>query len=54
MGAKLLDGNITGAMCLASFNDTLAPFDDETLSGLESKHPSVPSDLELPEDTSEV
>jgi len=55
--AKLSDGNVTGAMHLASFNDTLVPFDDETLTGLQSKHPSAPSDLELPdppEDTSEV
>ena len=55
--AKLSDGDVTGAVRLASSNDTLAPFDDETLTGLQSKHPSAPSDLELPdppEDTSEV
>jgi len=42
---------------LASSNDTLAPFDDETLSGLQSKHPPSPPDLEFPEqpdDSSEV
>ena len=55
--AKLSDGDVTGAVCLASSNDTLAPFDDETLSGLQSKHPSSPPYLEfpeLPDDSSEV
>ena len=47
MEAKLSDGDVTGAVRLASSNDTLAPFDDETLSGLQSKHPSYPSDLEF-------
>ena len=57
MEAKLSDGDGTGTVRLASFNDTLAPFDDETLSGLQSKHPSSPPDLEFPEppdDSSEV
>ena len=39
--AKLADGDVTGAVCLASSNDTLAPFDGETLSGLWSKHPPM-------------
>ena len=33
MEAKLSDGDVTGAVHLASSNDTLASFDDETLSG---------------------
>ena len=44
-------------MRLSSSNDTLVPFDDETLSGLQSKHPPSPPDLEFPEqpnDSSEV
>ena len=45
--AKLSDGDVTGAVRLASSNDTLAPFDDETLSGLQSKHPPTPPDLEF-------
>ena len=32
--AKLLNDDVTGAVRLASSNVTLAPFDDETLSGL--------------------
>ena len=32
--AKLADGDVTGVVRLASFNDTLAPFDGEILSGL--------------------
>ena len=55
--AKLSDGDVSGAVHLASSNDTLASFDDETLSGLQSKHPSSPPDLEFPEppdDSSEV
>ena len=47
--AKLSDGDVTGAVRLASSNDTLAPFDDETLSGLQSKHPSSSPDIEFPE-----
>ena len=47
--AKLADGDVTGAVRLASSNDTLAPFDGETLSGLRSKHPPSPPDLEFPE-----
>ena len=37
--------------------NTLAPFDDETLSTLQSKHPPSPPDLQFPEppdDSSEV
>ena len=45
--AKLSDGDVIGTVHLASSNDTLAPFDDETLSGLQSKHPSSPPDLFL-------
>jgi len=37
--AKLADGDVTGAVRLTSSNDTLAPFDGETLSGLWYKHP---------------
>ena len=42
MEAKLTDGDVTGAVHFASSNDTRAPFDDETLSGLQSKHPPLP------------
>ena len=55
--AKLADGDVTGAVRLASSNDTLAPFDGETLSGLWSKHPPSPLDLKFPEqpdDSSEI
>jgi len=47
--AKLADGDVTGAVRLASSNDTLAPFDGKTLSGLWSKHPPSPPDLEFSE-----
>ena len=47
--AKLSDGDFTVAVRLASCNDSLVPFDDETLSGLQSKHPSFPCDIEFPE-----
>jgi len=55
--AKLADGDVTGAVHLASSNGTLAPFDDETLSALQPKHPPSLPDLEFPEppdDSSEV
>jgi len=55
--AKLADGDVSGAVHLASSNDALAPFDDETLSGLQSKNPPSPPDLEFPQqpdDSSEV
>jgi len=54
--AKLADGDVSGAVRLATSNDALAPF-DETLSGLQSKHPPTPPDLDFPEqpdDSSEV
>ena len=57
MEAELSDGDVTGAVCLTSSNDNLVPFDDETLSGLQSKHPSSPPDVEFlepPDDSSEV
>ena len=57
MEAKFADGDVTGAVRLASSNDTLAPFDGETLSGLRSKHPPSPPDWEFPEqpdDSSEI
>jgi len=55
--AKLSDGDVTGAVHLASSNDSYAPFNDETLSGLQSKHPSSSPNVEFPdppEDSSEV
>jgi len=47
--AKLANGDVTGEVRLASSNDTSAPFDDETSSTLQSKHPLSPPDLHFPE-----
>ena len=41
--AKIFDDDVSGAMYLASSNDKLALFDNEKLSGLQAKHPPVPS-----------
>lgn len=44
VSAKLSDGDIRAASRMISTDDSFAPFDKSTLTQLESKHPSRPSD----------
>ena len=48
MSRKIEAGDIRGAIRLASANDILADFDDETFSALQAKHPSPPLDSSIP------
>ena len=42
------DGDISGAIRLASSEDRLADCSDDTLAALQSKHPDPPSDVAIP------
>ena len=45
---KVEDGDISGAIRLASSDDRLADYSDDTLADLQSKHPAPPSDVAIP------
>ena len=48
-GKKIASGDIKGAIRVQSSNDTILPFDDNTLSVIKNKHPSRHSDSNMPE-----
>ena len=48
-GKKIASGDIKGAIRVLSSNDTILPFDDNTLSVIKNKHPSRHSDSKMPE-----
>ena len=45
---KIEAGDVRGAIRLASANDILADFDEETFSALKTKHPPPPQDSDIP------
>ena len=55
MSAKLEEGDLKGAVRLASSEDTLAPMNEAPLEALEGKHPAPHSDSTIPsaKDTSQ-
>ena len=52
--AKVAEGDITGAIRLLCSDDTLAPFNQSTLSLLKEKHPDHPTPEVFPEDPNSV
>ena len=55
MSAKLEEGDLKGAVRLASSEDTLAPMNEATLEALKGKHPAPHPDSTIPsaKDTSQ-
>ena len=48
MSEKIEDGDIKGAVRIASSDDKLATYNDENLVALQSKHPGPPPDSAVP------
>ena len=48
MDRKLSDGDVSGAVQILCSDNTVAPFDNETLEALRNRHPPSPTDLSMP------